>query len=60
MTLADERLRELDKPSLTINERVPLCCFIPLDLFHVGRCEAVSGSVELRRSGKDLALRIES
>ncbi len=40
MTLADERLRELDNPSLTENERVRLRCRVAADLIHTGRYEA--------------------
>jgi tetratricopeptide (TPR) repeat protein len=40
MTLADERLRELDNPSLTANERVLLRCAIAADLIHKGQYEA--------------------
>lgn len=40
MTLADERLRELDNPSLTINERAMLRCRVAADLMHTGQYEA--------------------
>ena len=40
MTLADERLRELDNPSLTENERVVLRCRVAADLIHRGQYEA--------------------
>src|SRR4051812_16193789 len=40
MTLADERLRELDNPSLTIDGRVLLRCGVAADLIHAGRYEA--------------------
>jgi tetratricopeptide (TPR) repeat protein len=40
MTLADERLRELDNPSLTTNERILLRCRIASDLIHKGQYEA--------------------
>src|SRR5205085_8038959 len=40
MTLADERLKELDNPSLTENERVLLRCHIAADLMHAGQYEA--------------------
>ena len=40
MTLADERLRELDNPSLTNNERVLLRCRVAADLTHAGQYEA--------------------
>jgi hypothetical protein len=39
MTLADERLKELDNPSLTENERVLLRCRIASDLIHKGQYE---------------------
>ncbi|HEX8284106.1 MAG TPA: tetratricopeptide repeat protein [Pyrinomonadaceae bacterium] len=40
MNLADERLRELDNPSLTENERVTLRCQVAADLTHKGQYEA--------------------
>jgi tetratricopeptide (TPR) repeat protein len=40
MNLADERLKELDNPSLTDNERVLLRCRIAADLIHRGQYEA--------------------
>lgn len=40
MTLADERLRELDNPSLTDEERILLRCKVAADLIHKGRYEA--------------------
>jgi CheY-like chemotaxis protein len=40
MTLADERLRELDNPSLTEDERIRLRCQIAADLMHAGQYEA--------------------
>src|SRR5205085_1789195 len=40
MTLADERLKELDNPSLTEDERIRLRCQIAADLMHAGRYEA--------------------
>lgn len=40
MTLADERLKELDNPSLTTNERALLRCRVAADLIHAGRYEA--------------------
>ncbi len=40
MTLADERLRELDSPSLTESERVMLRCRVAADLIHKGQYEA--------------------
>jgi tetratricopeptide (TPR) repeat protein len=39
MTLADERLKELDNPSLTDNERVLIRCRVAADLIHAGRYE---------------------
>ena len=40
MTLADERLRELDNPSLTETERVTLRCSVAADLTQKGQYEA--------------------
>src|SRR5437763_9478765 len=40
MTLADERLKELDNPSLTADERVLLRCRVAADLIHKGQYEA--------------------
>lgn len=40
MTLADERLKELDNPSLTNNERVLIRCRVASDLTHAGQYEA--------------------
>jgi tetratricopeptide (TPR) repeat protein len=40
MTLADERLRELDNPSLTADERAALRCRVASDLTHAGQYEA--------------------
>jgi tetratricopeptide (TPR) repeat protein len=40
MNLADERLNELDNPSLTENERVMLRCQVAADLIHKGQYEA--------------------
>lgn len=40
MTLADERLRELDNPSLTENERILIRCRVAADLIHKGQYEA--------------------
>ncbi|MGB8508650.1 MAG: tetratricopeptide repeat protein [Pyrinomonadaceae bacterium] len=40
MNLADERLKELDNPTLTTNERILLRCGICADLAHKGRYEA--------------------
>jgi tetratricopeptide (TPR) repeat protein len=42
MTLADERLRELDNPSLTESERVMLRCSVAADLTQKGQYEAAS------------------
>jgi len=39
MTLADERLKELDNPSLTENERILLRCRVAADLIHKGQYE---------------------
>jgi tetratricopeptide (TPR) repeat protein len=39
MNLADERLKELDNPSLTENERVLLRCRVAADLIHRGQYE---------------------
>jgi tetratricopeptide (TPR) repeat protein len=40
MTLADERLRELDNPSLTDNECILIRCRVASDLIHKGQYEA--------------------
>jgi tetratricopeptide (TPR) repeat protein len=40
MTLADERLRELDNPSLTENGRALLRCRVAADLIHKGQYDA--------------------
>jgi tetratricopeptide (TPR) repeat protein len=40
MTLADERLKELDNPSLTTDERAVLRCRVAADLVHAGQYEA--------------------
>jgi tetratricopeptide (TPR) repeat protein len=40
MNLADERLRELDNPALTGNERALLRCRVAADLIHRGQFEA--------------------
>jgi hypothetical protein len=40
MNLADERLKELDNPSLTDNERILLRCRVAGDLIHIGQYEA--------------------
>jgi tetratricopeptide (TPR) repeat protein len=40
MNLADERLKQLDNPSLTENERILLRCSIAADFIHKGQYEA--------------------
>jgi tetratricopeptide (TPR) repeat protein len=40
MTLADERLKELDSPSLTTDERAAVRCRVAADLIQAGRYEA--------------------
>lgn len=40
MTLADERLKELDNPSLTANDKILLRCRIAADFIHKGQYEA--------------------
>ena len=40
MTLADERLRGLDNPSLTEDQRALLRCGVAADLIHAGQYEA--------------------
>ncbi len=40
MNLADERLKELDNPSLTTDERALLRCRVAADLIHAGQYEA--------------------
>jgi tetratricopeptide (TPR) repeat protein len=40
MTLADERLKGLDNPSLTDNERILIRCDVAADLIHKGQYEA--------------------
>jgi len=40
MTLAEERLRQLDNPSLTGDERARLRCRVAADLVHTGQYEA--------------------
>lgn len=40
MNLADERLKELDNPSLTRNERVSLRCRLASEFIHIGQYEA--------------------
>lgn len=64
MTLADERLRELDNPSLTENERILIRCRVAADLIHKGQYEAareaLGGVVAGRRAeaaGKKVAAR---
>jgi len=42
VNLADERLKELDNPSLTENERVLIRCSVAADLIHKGQYEAAS------------------
>ena len=39
MNLADERLKELDNPSLTENERILIRCRMAADLIHRGQYE---------------------
>jgi hypothetical protein len=39
MTLADERLKELDNPLLTVHERILLRCRIASDFIHNGQYE---------------------
>jgi tetratricopeptide (TPR) repeat protein len=45
MNLADERLRELDNPSLTSDERAMLRAQVAADLIHKGRYEAAHGAL---------------
>jgi tetratricopeptide (TPR) repeat protein len=45
MTLADERLKELDDPSLTEAERILIRCRVAADLIHKGQYEAASGAL---------------
>src|SRR3954467_1173893 len=40
MTLADERLKELDNPSLTATDKILLRCRIAADFTHKGQYEA--------------------
>jgi tetratricopeptide (TPR) repeat protein len=40
MTLADERLKELDNPSLTTDKRALIRCRVAADLIHAGQYEA--------------------
>ncbi len=45
MNLADERLKELDNPSLTDSERILIRCRIAADLIHRGQYEAAREAV---------------
>jgi tetratricopeptide (TPR) repeat protein len=45
MTLADERLGELDNPSLTTDERALIRCRVAADLIHAGQYEAARDSL---------------
>jgi tetratricopeptide (TPR) repeat protein len=45
MTLADERLKELDNPSLTADERALIRCLVAADFIHKGQYEAASESL---------------
>jgi hypothetical protein len=45
MTLADERLKELDNPALTKNERVLLRCRVAADFINKGQYEAARESL---------------
>jgi tetratricopeptide (TPR) repeat protein len=45
MTLADARLKELDNPSLTANERTLLRCRVAADFIHTGQYEAARESL---------------
>jgi tetratricopeptide (TPR) repeat protein len=45
MTLADERLKELDNPSLTTDERAVIRCRVAADLIHAGQYEAARESL---------------
>jgi hypothetical protein len=40
MNLTDDRLKELDNPSLTEDERILLRCQVAADLIHKGQYEA--------------------
>ncbi len=40
MNLTDERLRELDNPSLTLNQRILLRCSLASEFIHVGQYES--------------------
>ena len=40
MTLAEERLRQLDNPSLTEEERTLLRCRVAAEFIHAGQYEA--------------------
>jgi tetratricopeptide (TPR) repeat protein len=42
MNLADERLKELDNPSLTTSERILIRCAVASDLIHKGQYESAS------------------
>jgi hypothetical protein len=42
MNLADDRLKELDSPSLTADERATLRAQVAADLIHRGQYEAAS------------------
>src|ERR1043165_4547237 len=54
MTLADERLKELDNPSLSEDERALLRCRVAADLIHAGQYEQAREALgELwRRTGE--------
>lgn len=45
MTLADERLKELGNPSLTVKDRVLRRCAVASDLIHKGQYEAACGAL---------------
>jgi tetratricopeptide (TPR) repeat protein len=45
MTLAEERLKELDNPSLTTDERALLRCRVAADLTHTGQHEKARGAL---------------
>lgn len=45
MTLAEERLKELDNPSLTTDERALLRCRVAADLTHAGQYEKARGAL---------------
>src|SRR5206468_1472399 len=44
-TLADERLKELDNPSLTNNERILIRCAVASDLIHKGQYDAARAAL---------------